>query len=239
VIPRVRARAARTDVIAAGPFGTRIAVDPNNEPELAVYLWGAYQPEVEAALARLLRAGSTSIDIGAGTGVMSAVMAVLSRPGRVIAVEPTPGAAEAIARQAALNGVAIETVAVDPTRLDEQLPDLAGDGVDVVRILVRGLEADVLRGAAGLLDAARPALIFDWCPDNWGAVGEPPAPTAELLGRLGYELFAPVQQQRPGWWIGPTRLERFEPVSLDQLASGSLPGANMVALPPARGFSLA
>jgi hypothetical protein len=238
VIPRARARAARTDVIADGPFGARIAVESNHDPELSVYLWGTYQPEVEGALARLLTPGATSVDIGAGTGVISAVMAVLSRPGRVIAVEPAPGAAERIARQAALNGVTIEVLTSDPTRLDEQLPELGREGVDVVRILVGGREPEVLRGARGMLEAARPALIFDWCPEGWRDAGEAPGATAELLEQLGYRLFAPVLQHRPAWSVGPIRLERFEPAALDAFATGSLPGANVVAIPSGRDLSV-
>lgn len=232
VIPQLERRAARETIVAEGPFDTRLAVDPHNGPELSVYLWGLYAPEVEAAIGRLLEPGSRAIDAGASTGVITIMMGVLCRPGRVYAVERSADGCERIRRQAKLNSAEVEVVIGDPTRLDELIGELVvGDGVDLIRILVGGAEAEVLRGARSLIAAARPALIFDWCPESWSAIGEPPAPTAELLASLDYELFAPVIRPRPGWALGPPAFERFVPASLAELRAGTMPGANVVALP--------
>ncbi len=231
MIPGLRRRAARSPVVAAGPFGTRIAVDPRYAEELSVYLWGTVAPEVEAAIERLLGPGSTAIDVGAGTGVVSAMMGVRCAPGRVFAVARSDDGGERIRRQAELNRVCVEVLADDPTRLDDVLLSRLGTGVDLVRVLAGGSEARVLRGARALIDAARPALVFDWCPDSWGEAGETPAAAAELLAELGYELYAPVIRRPPRWSVGPIAFSQFAPVALAALRSGSLPGGNVVAVP--------
>jgi SAM-dependent methyltransferase len=232
VVSRLKRRAARETVLADGPFGIRIEVDPADPVELNVYLWGTYAPEVEAALGRLLVPGSKVIDLGAGTGVMSALMGRLCRPGRVLAVERSGELADRIRRQAALNRAQVEAVTGDPAALDLLVGDRAEwHAVDLIRILVGGTEAAALRGARQLLAAARPALVFDWCPESWSEVGETAASTADLLGELDYALYAPVMRERRRWSVGPAELSGFTRVLLSEFESGSLPGANVVALP--------
>jgi hypothetical protein len=231
VIPGLKARAAVSGVVARGPFGTRIAVDPRHPEELSVYLWGTVAPEVEVAFERLLGSGSTAIDVGAGPGVVSAMMGVCCAPGRVFAVEPSAALGERIRRQAELNGVAVEVVSGDPMRLDELLLDRVGAGADLVRVLAGGAEARVLRGARSLLGHARPALVFDWCAETWRAEGETPDAAADLLEELEYELYLAVIRRPPRWSVAPISFSRFEPAAVVALRSGTLPGGNVVAIP--------
>jgi hypothetical protein len=234
VIPALERRAARATVVAQGPFGTRIEVDPRDEVGLAVYLWGTYAPEAEAAIGRLLQAGATALDAGAGTGVSTVLMAARCRPGRVLAVESSAANRASIGRQAERNGLSaeVEIVGGDPTRLDELISPggLPGGRLALVRIVVGGTEPAVLRGARGLLARTRPPLLFDWCPESWSAVGETPAGAAAVLDEFDYELFAPVLAVAPRWSAGPPRFERFSPVPLAALRDGKLPTLNLVAI---------
>lgn len=235
VMSALARRAARGTVVAEGPFATRIEVDPRDPVALSVYLWGTYAPEAEAAIGRLLAPGSTAVDAGAGAGVTTVLMAARCRPGRVVAVEPSTANRAAIGRQAERNGLSaeVEIIGGDPTRLDELLTaaGLPDGRLDLVRIVVGGTEPAVLRGARSLLATTRPALLFDWCPESWRALGETPAGAADLLAELDYELFAPVLTVARRWWsAGPPRFERFAPVPLAALRDGKLPALNVVAI---------
>ena len=81
-------------------------------------LRGLHEPQVQEALRRLLPRGATFVDVGAHVGYLTLSAARLVGPaGSVVAVEPVPSNAEAIRRNAALNGFAhvrvIEAAAAD------------------------------------------------------------------------------------------------------------------------------
>jgi hypothetical protein len=116
-------------------------------------------------------------------------------------------------------------------RVDERLPALHDERVQLIRIAGGSGEPAILRGARGLLEASRPALVFDWCADSWSALGEHPAATAELLAGLDYTVFTPVLRREAAWSVRPPAFERFEPASLDALAARTGPGSYVVALP--------
>ncbi|MGE0192605.1 MAG: FkbM family methyltransferase [Planctomycetota bacterium] len=68
------------------------------------YWLGIYEPDVQAALARLVRPGMRVFDIGANAGFFSLVLARLVGPeGEVIAVDPDPANIESLREQATLN----------------------------------------------------------------------------------------------------------------------------------------
>ena len=72
---------------------------------LAIWM-GRHEPEVQAALQRLLRPGLVAYDIGAHIGYMVLLMAKEVGPeGQVVAYEPDPGNAELLRRNIALNDV--------------------------------------------------------------------------------------------------------------------------------------
>jgi len=104
VVANLRRKARRGQVTAVGPHGLRLLVDPKNPPEVSVYLWGTYEPEVVAALERVLRPGCTAVDVGANCGVLSVLMRRLVGPaGRVVAVDPSPAACRRVSEQAVVN----------------------------------------------------------------------------------------------------------------------------------------
>lgn len=101
----LRRRAQHGPVIARGPHGARVLVDPINPPEVSVYLWGTYEAEVVWALERLLRPGQVAVDVGANCGVLSVVMGKLNGDAPVIAVDPSAVACARVVEQSQLNGV--------------------------------------------------------------------------------------------------------------------------------------
>ena len=73
----------------------------------AGYLLGTSEPEVQSALAALLRPGMTVYDVGANVGFLSVIAARLVGPaGRVVCFEPLPDNARQIEYNARLNGFA-------------------------------------------------------------------------------------------------------------------------------------
>lgn len=107
IAANLKRRTRRGQVTAIGPRGIRVLVDPRNPPEVSVYMWGTYEPEVLSALERVLRPGCTAVDVGANCGVLSVFMRRLAgAAGRVVAVDPSPAAGERLREQAAANGMA-------------------------------------------------------------------------------------------------------------------------------------
>lgn len=106
IIANLERRARSGHVTAIGPQRIRLLIDPRNPPEVSVYIWGTYEPEVMTALERVLRAGCTAVDVGANCGVLSVFMRRLAgAAGRVVAVDPSPAACDRISEQAAVNGM--------------------------------------------------------------------------------------------------------------------------------------
>jgi FkbM family methyltransferase len=74
--------------------------------DLAMYLFGLFEPDTYRALRRLVRPGQTMLDIGANSGIHTLPMAHLGGPEcRVIAFEPTRSALGRMRRNIALNPV--------------------------------------------------------------------------------------------------------------------------------------
>lgn len=104
VVANLRRRTRRAQVTATGPHAIRLLVDPRNPPEVSVYLWATYEPEVVLALERVVLPGVTAVDVGANCGVLSVLMRRLTGPrGRVVAVDPSPAACRRLHEQAAAN----------------------------------------------------------------------------------------------------------------------------------------
>jgi FkbM family methyltransferase len=71
------------------------------------FLFGTHDPEVQAALSRLLKPGMTAFDVGANVGFTTVLAAKCISPGgRVVCFEPLAANAELIAHNAGLNGFA-------------------------------------------------------------------------------------------------------------------------------------
>jgi FkbM family methyltransferase len=91
-------------VVRAMRRGVAYELDLAEGIDLAMYLFGAFEPDTYRALRRLVRPGQTVIDIGANSGVHSLPMAALvGESGRVIGFEPTRAAFARLRRNLALN----------------------------------------------------------------------------------------------------------------------------------------
>ncbi|MDA3656856.1 FkbM family methyltransferase [Mycobacterium xenopi] len=100
--------------------------------QMYVYLFGAWEPDLEAFMRRRLRPGDTFIDVGANIGYLSALASQLVGPhGAVVAIEPAPFAGAALQETAALNGLTnIRLVAAAVSDRDGQLPLFVGSAYD-------------------------------------------------------------------------------------------------------------
>jgi FkbM family methyltransferase len=73
-----------------------------------LFFAGGYEPEIEAALRRVLRPGMPFIDCGANIGYWS-LLAAIRHQARVIAIEPAGRSFERLAENVKLNGDAVQT----------------------------------------------------------------------------------------------------------------------------------
>lgn len=104
VLADLRRRARATPITVDGPGGIRLLVAPVNPPEVSVYLWGTYEPEVVTALERMLDSDDFAVDVGANCGVLTTYMASRVPSGRVLAIDPSAAACSRVEQQTALNG---------------------------------------------------------------------------------------------------------------------------------------
>jgi len=103
-VATVRQAFRRPMVVRAMRRGVAYELDLAEGIDLAMYLFGAFEPDTYRALRRLVRPGQTVIDIGANSGVHSLPMASLvGERGRVISFEPTRSAYDRLRRNLALN----------------------------------------------------------------------------------------------------------------------------------------
>jgi len=115
--------------------------------------------------------------------------------------------------------VAVETV-------DSIVAALGWPRVDLIKVDVEGHDLPVLRGAAGILERHRPALVIEYEPPLWQAAGYSFAGLVDLLQPLGYRL----------WFLPPDRwrgLRRSAPVALGNSVPAALASRplDVIALP--------
>lgn len=83
------------------------------------YADGTYEPQIAAALKRLVRAGDVCVDAGAHVGYFTLLLAKLSAPdGRVFSFEPNPENASIVRANVEANGLA-ERVVVEEAAVAE------------------------------------------------------------------------------------------------------------------------
>lgn len=151
-------------------FAQVLAFEPN--PRTCTLL------RLNAALAPNVRVFDIGLSDAAGTATLSVPadnigMATL-QPG-------APGAAVACTLQ----------------RLDD-LPELAGQRVALVKIDVEGHEPAALRGALRTLRRDRPVVVFEQLPDDIDAQGS--SPTMEVLRQAGYGRWWTLESSPAGPW---------------------------------------
>lgn len=177
---------------------------------------------IDAALDRLIGRDWHCLDVGGHLGAMAYRLSCLAPKGSHTIVEADPAKADMLRRrfpQARVHGVAVSDtegtasffinvkqagysslanrddrgatheIAVPVRRLD----DLIGEAqVDFIKIDIEGFEFPALRGASGLLQRCRPAILFEA-----GAIDDMRIDTALadelfvwLTKEMGYEVFA-------------------------------------------------
>jgi FkbM family methyltransferase len=157
--PLVPRRGTRT----AKVHGYRLRLDLSEHIQRLVYL-GAYERWQTAVVRRLLRPGGVLVDVGANVGYFSFLAASLVGPGgKVLAVEPSPYAADLLGDAVRANGLgdivrlercglgreAGEATLYDPLP-DNHSPSLLEDG-----------------GGSGRPGRAVPIRTLDECLDAW------------------------------------------------------------------------
>lgn len=73
---------------------------------------------------------------------------------------------------------------VDVERLDDVLSDVKD--VHVIKMDVQGFEMNVLRGAAGVLEKHKPAILLELWPEGLARTGSSAREVLEFLARMGY-----------------------------------------------------
>src|SRR5438067_8697138 len=112
-VAAVRRSLHRPMVVRAMRRGVTYELDLAEGIDLAMYLFGSFEPDTYRTLRRLVRPGQTVIDIGANSGVHSLPMAALvGEGGRVIAFEPTRAAYDRLRRILALNPTLLDRLPV-------------------------------------------------------------------------------------------------------------------------------
>jgi len=174
-----------------------------------------YEPDVTAALDLLLPDDGVFLDAGANWGCFGLQVAL--RPGfrgQVIAIEPAPRPADDLAALATGLGLPVQLLRLALGDADGQAtlsqPMMSGsaslldsdggtevqvrrlDGLGLpaphlIKLDIEGAELAALRGAAGILERHRPAIVMECRTDTPG--GDWAAPLRLLAGH-GYRTFA-------------------------------------------------
>jgi FkbM family methyltransferase len=93
----------RTTTVRTRP-GLRLHTATDDLLQAYLYLFGVWEPNITAYVARVLRPGDTFVDVGANIGYFTVLAArVLRGRGRVVAVEASTEFAEALRANVALN----------------------------------------------------------------------------------------------------------------------------------------
>ncbi len=93
----------RVQVAAGGLAGATLLLDLQEEKD---YWLGTYEPELQSAVAELVRPGMVAYDVGANIGYISLLLArAVQTDGRVFAFEALPANLERLRLNLALNGL--------------------------------------------------------------------------------------------------------------------------------------
>ncbi len=80
-----------------------------------------------------------------------------------------------------------EYIEVQVSTLDEEL---GGESPTLIKIDVEGAELGVLQGARGLLERARPTIVFEHVAATSSIYGDPPGALWDLLSGLDYRIMS-------------------------------------------------
>jgi FkbM family methyltransferase len=87
--------------------GSRLQVETDDLLQAYLYLFGVWEPNISAYVAKTLRAGDTFVDVGANIGYFTVLASrMVGGDGRVVAVEASPDFVGALGTNVDLNGCA-------------------------------------------------------------------------------------------------------------------------------------
>ena len=106
VISMVQMKPQAEHRVAATLKGVQVPASPHLGAELrAALARGAYEAEEIAGALHVVRPGDRVLEMGAGLGIVGAVVGVCARPSRLVAYEANPALLEAIQAIYAINGL--------------------------------------------------------------------------------------------------------------------------------------
>jgi FkbM family methyltransferase len=173
-----------------------------------------------AVLSKLLKRNSNTVDVGCHIGSVLSAICKIAPDGSHVAIEPTPAKADWLKRRfpkvtvhqvavGDIEGSAVfEEDRVNPgysklqgnapasgdiaryTVTIRRLDDIVSGHIDLMKIDTEGHEPQVLRGTTRLIEASRPAIIFESASEYEPAAPERRKETFDLLTSLGYQIHA-------------------------------------------------
>lgn len=157
--------APRTGIRRVKVHGAWMELDLAEHIQRMVYL-GTFEPWETGVVRRLLRAGMCVVDVGANVGYFSVLASRLVGPsGLVVAVEPSPYAADRLRRTVEVNrlsNVRVEQIGLGATAgeatlfhplPDNHTPSMLGDiGTPGVRVPIRTLDECLPEWGVGRVD---------------------------------------------------------------------------------------
>jgi FkbM family methyltransferase len=118
--------------------------------------------------------------------------AVMDRPGEAVTFTVHTGSGSDVFegfRDTGRRTAVTAKVEVPATSIDAEWEARGRPAVSAIKIDVEGAELGVIKGAARCLEAFRPAVITEWCPDNFAAYGCEPVDMLHLAAASGYDSY--------------------------------------------------
>ena len=200
------------------PYGT-FSIDATRDEKMALALEsGTYPNEDLLTVARaFVDAKSTIIDIGAHIGTFA--IPIAKAAGAVTAFEPSPEAFALLSRNAAEHAAPLRLMSkalrgrkgsgtlvtrtpsnagantlitggdIPVTTLDDEIAH-----ADLIKVDVEGMELDVLRGSARLIERARPIVLFEVNLSQLRAHHTSPRALERFFTERKYRLYYPLEQ---------------------------------------------
>jgi len=196
-------------------------VDTESDKKMAGALRSdAYPNEGLLAVARaFVNEKSVVVDIGAHIGTFAIPIAADAE--EVIAFEPSPRAFALLSRNAEENGISFRLInkalgsargggtlltrnasnagantlspggTIPVATLDDEVTH-----ADFIKMDVEGMELDVLRGGTGLIERARPVVLFEVKLSQLRAHGASPRALERFFSERNYRLYVPLERKR-------------------------------------------
>jgi len=167
-----------------------------------IYFFGVEENETLEWFRRTIRPGMTFVDIGAHEGQYSLLAAGgVGREGRVHAFQPDARSFSRPTANIALNGfdnvhAHLLSLAAKPGKgrratLDDWASNAdlrPGQGIDFIKIDVRGLEEQVIRGGTEVLARFAPTIVCQFEETRLNGAGSSSAALKRYLEDLGYRI---------------------------------------------------